>query len=71
MAAAQFVLCALKGYACAASMLHCARDTPKHSIGPAVRSALEEEAVQDAPGELVVHADAHDVIVERHVLVVK
>src|SRR4029077_11482370 len=33
---------------------------------PAVSSALEEEAVQDAPGELVVHADAHDVIVERH-----
>jgi hypothetical protein len=31
IAAAQFVLCALKG---AASMLHCARDTPEHSIGP-------------------------------------
>ena len=36
---------------------------PRPGLGGSLRSALEE-AVQDGPGQLVVHADADDVVVE-------
>src|SRR5260370_998957 len=34
-------------------------------------SALDEEAVQDAPGQLVIHTDANDVVVQAHALIAR